>query len=119
MQECKKNIYIINLQIPIYWITIDNKPLFIGHENISFIIFIIIIYINDMDVSQLRICKPTPTATLKSGHHNIKDAQCVKKNDGRKFYITSYRVSAPRASKTNVFGAQKLKLSSKVAKFSG
>ena len=47
------------------------------------------------------------------GHLDIKDAQCVKKMMGVKFYITSYRVWAPQAPS----GAPKIQLFSKVAKF--
>ena len=40
----------------------------------------------------------------KSGHLDIKDAQCAKKNDGRKI---SYRIWALRPFKKGVLGAQK------------
>ena len=52
-------------------------------------------------VSQLQICNPPPP--LRSGHLDIKDEQCAKKNDGPKIWAC---VDAA-AIKMGVFGAQK------------
>ena len=53
---------------------------------------------------------------LRSGHLDVKDAQCAKKMMGKKCRITLYRVWAPRASKRGVLGAQKFNFLQKVAK---
>ena len=39
---------------------------------------------------------PSSPPLLRSGYLRIRDAQCAKKNDGRKFHITSYRVWASK-----------------------
>ena len=54
------------------------------------------LYIFIRVVSQLRLCRPTPSP-LRSGHLEIKDAQCANNMRAVKFHITSYRVWAPQA----------------------
>ena len=59
---------------------------------------------------------PSP---LRSGHLDIKDAQCAKKNDGRKFsYNIIPRLGAAGVRKGRI-RRPKFQLSSKVAKFHG
>ena len=53
----------------------------------------------------------TQTPPLRRGHLDIKDAQCAENEDGRKI---SYRVWAVRATKRDVFGAQKFIFVSKL-----
>ena len=59
------------------------------------------------------------TPHLRSDHLDIKDAQCAKKNDGRKisYHIIS-RLSIA-GSQTRPNSAPKLRLSSEVVKFAG
>ena len=45
---------------------------------------IISYYSNKLVVSQLRICKSIPPPLLRSGHLDIKEAQCAETKDGRK-----------------------------------
>ena len=40
-------------------------------------------------LSQLRICRNPPLPLLRSGHLDIKDAQCAENKDGRKI---SYQI---------------------------
>ena len=56
---------------------------------------------------------------IRSGHLDIKDAQCDKKNDGHKisYHIISRWGTA--AVQKGRFERPKIKLSSKVAKFAG
>ena len=57
-----------------------------------------------------------PPPFLRSGHLDIKDAQCAETKDVLKI---SHRVFELWASKRGVMGAQKINFSLKVAKFSG
>ena len=61
-------------------------------------------------------CFPTP---LRSDYLGIKDAQCARKNNGRKisYHITSCLGATGAQTRPN--DAPKIKLSSKVAKFAG
>ena len=55
------------------------------------------------DFANTNIGSVPTNGLLRSGHLDIKDEQCAKKMMGVKFYITSYRVWAPRASKRGVW----------------
>ena len=50
----------------------------------------------------------SPPPSLRSGHLDIKDAQCAKKMMGIKFHITSYRICMLQPFKRGVLVAQKL-----------
>ena len=68
-------------------------------------------------------CFPTKDmhtlSLLRSSHLDIKDAQCAKKNDGRKIlYHSISRVGTAGVQKRH-FGRSNIQLSSKVAKFAG
>ena len=59
-------------------------------------------------LSQLRICKHPPPPSLRSGHLDMKDAQCVlKKMISVKFHMTPYRVWSPQAPKRAQITPQK------------
>ena len=40
---------------------------------------------------------PPPPSTIRSGHINIKDAECAKKNDGREISYIGLRLGATGA----------------------
>ena len=80
-------------------------------------------YVNQKYLLQTKVCFPTTDmqtpSPLRSGHIDINDAQCAKKNDGRKIsYYIIPRLGA-RSAQTRPNGAPKILLSSKVVKFAG
>ena len=61
---------------------------------------------NHLTLSQLRICRPPP---LRSGHLDIRDAQCAETKDRLKILHHFIRVWALWASKRGVLSTQKFK----------
>ena len=68
------------------------------------------------DVSQLRICRPTP---LRSGHLDIRDMQCAETKDGHKISYHIITRLGTMCVQEGCFEHPEIQFSSKVAKFAG